>query len=45
MTSNAGSERNDTALSIGRTESELTKDKAMKALSEFLRPEFSNRVD
>ena len=45
MTSNAGSERSDTALGFGRTESELSKDKALKALSDFLRPEFINRVD
>ncbi len=45
MTSNAGSERNDASLGFGRSESQLAKDKAMKALSEFLRPEFINRVD
>ena len=45
MTSNAGSERNDASLGFGRTESQLAKDKAMKALQEFLRPEFINRVD
>ena len=45
MTSNAGSERKDGSLGFGRSMSELSKDKAMKALSEFLRPEFINRVD
>jgi ATP-dependent Clp protease ATP-binding subunit ClpB/ATP-dependent Clp protease ATP-binding subunit ClpC len=45
MTSNAGSERSDTSLGFGRTESERAKDKAMKALQEFLRPEFLNRID
>ncbi len=45
MTSNAGSDRNDASLGFGRTETQLAKDKAMKALSDFLRPEFINRVD
>ena len=45
MTSNAGSERKGGSLGFGRTVSEQQKDGAMKALSEFLRPEFLNRVD
>ena len=45
MTSNAGSDRRDGSVGFGRTVSEQTKEKAMKALSEFLRPEFLNRVD
>ncbi|MBR4108750.1 MAG: ATP-dependent Clp protease ATP-binding subunit [Oscillospiraceae bacterium] len=45
MTSNAGSEGRVGSLGFGRTENELVKDKAMKALQEFLRPEFINRVD
>ena len=45
MTSNAGSDRKDGSVGFGRSISEQTKDKAMKALSEFLRPEFLNRVD
>ena len=45
MTSNAGSDRRDGSVGFGRTVSEQTKEKAMKALSEFLRPEFINRVD
>ncbi len=45
MTSNAGSERKDGSLGFGRTMSEQSKEKAMKALNEFLRPEFINRVD
>ncbi|MBE6955446.1 MAG: ATP-dependent Clp protease ATP-binding subunit [Ruminococcaceae bacterium] len=45
MTSNAGSDRNDASLGFGRTETQLAKDKAMRALSDFLRPEFINRVD
>lgn len=45
MTSNAGSDRRDGSVGFGRSVSELSKDKAMKALQEFLRPEFINRVD
>lgn len=45
MTSNAGSERKDGSLGFGRTMSEQSKEKALKALNEFLRPEFINRVD
>ena len=45
MTSNAGSERREGALGFNRTEGEASKEKALKALSEFLRPEFLARVD
>ncbi len=45
MTSNAGSDRRDGSVGFGRSVSEQSKDKAMKALREFLRPEFINRVD
>ena len=45
MTSNAGSDRKDGSVGFGRSVSEQSKDKAMKALSDFLRPEFLNRVD
>jgi ATP-dependent Clp protease ATP-binding subunit ClpC len=45
MTSNAGSDRHDGTVGFGRSVSEQTKEKAMKALGEFLRPEFINRVD
>ncbi|MBE6935002.1 MAG: ATP-dependent Clp protease ATP-binding subunit [Ruminococcaceae bacterium] len=45
MTSNAGSERTETALGFGRTVSEQGRDKAMKALSDIMRPEFINRID
>lgn len=45
MTSNAGSDRRDGSVGFGRTLSEQTKEKALKALQEFLRPEFLNRVD
>ena len=45
MTSNAGSDRRDGSVGFGRTTSEQNKEKALKALSDFLRPEFINRVD
>ena len=45
MTSNAGSNTNDNLLGFGRTAQEGSRDKALKALSEFLRPEFLARVD
>lgn len=45
MTSNAGSDRRDAALGFAKTESEISKEKALKALSEFLRPEFLSRID
>ena len=45
MTSNAGSSDKTTSLGFNKTEEEITKDKAMKALSDFLRPEFLSRVD
>ena len=45
MTSNAGSDRKDGSVGFGRSVSEQSKDKAMKALQELLRPEFLNRVD
>ena len=45
MTSNAGSEGRVGGLGFGRSDQELVKDKTMKALREFLRPEFINRVD
>ena len=45
MTSNAGSDRKGGSMGFGRTAADLMKDNAMKALSEFLRPEFLNRVD
>ena len=44
MTSNAGSEGNVASLGFGR-ESQQKSDRTMKALREFLRPEFLNRVD
>ena len=45
MTSNAGSERKEGTVGFGRTVNEQNRDRAMKALGEFLRPEFLNRVD
>lgn len=45
MTSNAGSSSKESALGFGKTEEEASKEKATKALSEFLRPEFIARVD
>lgn len=45
MTSNAGSSRSEGALGFGKTQDDLNKEKAMKALREFLRPEFLGRVD
>ena len=45
MTSNAGSEGRVGGMGFGRTDQQMVKDKTMKALSEFLRPEFLNRVD
>ena len=45
MTSNAGSEGRVAGLGFGRTDNEQVKEKTMKALQEFLRPEFINRVD
>ncbi|MDY3014041.1 MAG: ATP-dependent Clp protease ATP-binding subunit [Evtepia sp.] len=45
MTSNAGSESSSGPLGFGKTSNEQNKDKAMKALQQFLRPEFINRVD
>lgn len=45
MTSNAGSANRENALGFGKSQEEASKEKVMKALSEFLRPEFIARVD
>ena len=45
MTSNAGSDRSENLLGFGKTVSEASKEKALRALEEFLRPEFLARVD
>ena len=45
MTSNAGSEGGVSAMGFGRTDADQVREKTMKALRGFLRPEFLNRVD
>ncbi|MCI9514925.1 MAG: ATP-dependent Clp protease ATP-binding subunit [Oscillospiraceae bacterium] len=45
MTSNAGSERKGGSLGFNKSVDEQDEEKAMKALQQFLRPEFINRVD
>ncbi len=45
MTSNAGSERKGGSLGFAKSGMELNKEKVMKALEDFLRPEFIGRVD
>ena len=45
MTSNAGSERKENVLGFAKDKGEVKKDNAVKALREFLRPEFIGRVD
>ncbi len=45
MTSNAGSEKKEGTLGFAKSASDVTREKAMKALSDFLRPEFLSRVD
>ncbi len=45
MTSNAGSSTKEGTVGFGRSVSEQDREKAMKALEQFLRPEFINRVD
>ena len=45
MTTNAGSNTKTASLGFGSTISEMNREKSMKALNEFLRPEFINRVD
>ncbi len=45
MTSNAGSERKEGAVGFNKSVNEQGKERAMKALQQFLRPEFINRVD
>ena len=45
MTSNAGSTDKSTGVGFNRTAEEITKDRAMKALRDFLRPEFISRID
>ena len=45
MTSNAGSSTGTNGVGFTRTEGEITKERAMKGLRDFLRPEFLARVD
>lgn len=45
MTSNAGSSDRTGETGFNKTAAEMSKDKAMKALGDFLRPEFMGRVD
>ena len=45
MTTNAGSDRKSGSVGFGHTLTEQGREKAMKALNDFLRPEFINRVD
>lgn len=45
MTSNAGSDRPGGSVGFGRTVTEQGREKALKALSDIMRPEFINRID
>ena len=45
MTSNAGSDKRENALGFAKSEQDAEREKVMKALYEFLRPEFIARVD
>ncbi len=45
MTSNAGSQSTGTPAGFGRTVSQMSKERVMKALEDIMRPEFLNRID
>ena len=45
MTSNAGSNNREALVGFNRTAADINREKTMKALSEFLRPEFLSRID
>ncbi len=45
MTSNAGSQFRENLMGFGKNNAEAVRDRATKALSDFLRPEFISRVD
>ncbi len=45
MTSNAGSTHKDTTLGFAKDKATVSKERAMKALEQFLKPEFIGRVD
>jgi ATP-dependent Clp protease ATP-binding subunit ClpA len=45
MTSNAGSADKSTGIGFNKSAEEISKERALKALSDFLKPEFLSRVD
>ena len=45
MTTNAGSDKRTASVGFNQSVDQLGRDKAIKALNDFLRPEFINRVD
>lgn len=45
MTSNAGSNNREQLLGFTKTSLDMSREKAMKGLNEFLRPEFLSRID
>ena len=45
MTSNAGSTDKSTGLGFNKSAEDISKEKALKALRDFLRPEFISRID
>jgi ATP-dependent Clp protease ATP-binding subunit ClpA len=45
MTSNAGSTDKSTGVGFNKTETDISKEKAIRGLKEFLRPEFLSRID
>ena len=45
MTSNAGSDRRENSLGFNKTAADMNREKVMRALGEFLRPEFLSRID
>ncbi|MBR1529544.1 MAG: ATP-dependent Clp protease ATP-binding subunit [Oscillospiraceae bacterium] len=45
MTSNAGSTDKSTGVGFNKTVEDISKEKALKALRDFLRPEFISRID
>ena len=45
MTSNAGSTSKESGVGFNKTDAEISEERAMKALRDFLRPEFLGRVD
>ncbi len=45
MTSNAGSDKRENSLGFAKTAADMNREKVMKSLSEFLRPEFLARID